>query len=103
MVRAVRTTCAVRHLSYFRAQPRNASSSSQPATPSKPSDPLEPLPNPKPQRDPMAGFSPEEIKQIKRDIETESKRTFSYALSARYAIIAGGMAVVLAFVYVNHN
>ncbi|KAJ3115902.1 hypothetical protein HK100_001213, partial [Physocladia obscura] len=71
MLRAIRSTVAARHLSYFRAQSRSISSSSQPTTPSKPADPSEPLRNTKRQRGPMAGFSPEEIKQIKRDIETE--------------------------------
>ncbi|KAJ3242380.1 hypothetical protein HDU77_010782 [Chytriomyces hyalinus] len=97
-----------RHLSYFRAHPkpstRSAAASSRAstnttATPdnttkTQTNDSSSSSSNFKPPKDPMANFSESEVKQIKREIEDQGRRAFNFG----YAIIGGGMAVVLGFV-----
>ncbi|KAI8834206.1 hypothetical protein BJ741DRAFT_666049 [Chytriomyces cf. hyalinus JEL632] len=94
-----------RHLSYFRAHPKPstrsaaASSTSTNTTSTPPPDntaktQTDDISNFKPPRDPMANFSESEVKQIKREIEDQGRRAFSFG----YAIIGGGMAIVLGFV-----
>ncbi|KAI9343939.1 hypothetical protein BDR26DRAFT_221817 [Obelidium mucronatum] len=105
----------IRSLSYFRAQPRGATTSNKPGN-SQGGEPSEY--SQKPLRDPMAGFSEKEVKEIKRDIEEQGRRAYSIGWvdlfivvlvvaslifpltnQIRYAIIGGGIGVVLGFVF----
>ncbi|KAJ3210172.1 hypothetical protein HDU82_008644 [Entophlyctis luteolus] len=52
----------------------------------------------RPSKDPMAGLSDAEVKEIKRDINFQSKRAYSIG----YAIIGGGMGAVLALVWIKN-
>ncbi|KAJ3243242.1 hypothetical protein HDU78_000702 [Chytriomyces hyalinus] len=96
-----------RHLSYFRAHPKpsthSAAASSRASTNTTSTTPpdntaktqtSDSSSNFKPPKDPMANFSESEVKQIKREIEDQGRRAFSFG----YAIIGGGMAIVLGFV-----
>ncbi|KAJ3404201.1 hypothetical protein HDU80_003148 [Chytriomyces hyalinus] len=99
-----------RHLSYFRAHPKpstrsaaassRASTNTTTTTTTTPDNTTKTQTNDsssssfKPPKDPMANFSESEVKQIKREIEDQGRRAFNFG----YAIIGGGMAVVLGFV-----
>ncbi|KAJ3227545.1 hypothetical protein HDU81_006690 [Chytriomyces hyalinus] len=95
-----------RHLSYFRAHPkpstRSAAAASRASTNTTTTTPDNTKTqtndnsgsNFKPPKDPMANFSESEVKQIKREIEEQGRRAYTFG----YAIIGGGMAAVIGFV-----
>ncbi|KAJ3072663.1 hypothetical protein HDU98_003186 [Podochytrium sp. JEL0797] len=84
-----------RSLSYFRANPKPSSGSSPKPVPKQ----GEPVYEQPPLKDPMAGFTEQEVKDIKRDIDEQGKRAYSIG----YGIMGGGMAVVFAVVYMHKN